>query len=261
MRRLSLLAAAALLLAGCRPDTVRVTFDPRTGSTYRYEVHVHAITHTTLGDTPTRRSVEDFVVHTQDRVVSAGPDGTVLEVKLTIPGVGDRTFTAVFDRAAQLSRIESIEGVPAAALGQLGLSEILPGAAGAPPKRALAPGDRWKINSPADLVGGLGSRLRGEGRLLQLGVVRGRDVATIESRYELPVKRTTLSGDGAILLDGTQQSTVRTVQSVKDGALESASAMTTAQYHLQLTPPTDAQGAPVLGRLSVEVRSTTTRRR
>ena len=194
MSRWAVAVVAVALLASCRADTVRITFNPPSGATYRYDVHVRAVTDTSLGDGPSRESTEDFVVHTQDRVVSVGPGGTVLEVKLTIPGVGDRTLTAVFDRAAQLSRIESIEGVPAEALGQLGLSEILPGAAGAPPKRAFAPGDRWRINSPADLVGGAGSRLRGEGRLVQLGVVRGRDVATIESRYELPVKRTTTSG-------------------------------------------------------------------
>lgn len=259
--RWSLLAVAAVLLAGCRPDTVRVRFDPPAGATYRYDVHVRAVTNTSLGDTPNRRSVDDFVVHTEDRVVSVGPGGTVLEVKLTIPGVGDRIFTAVFDRGAQLSRIESIEGVPAEALGQLGLSEILPGAAGAPPKRALAPGDRWSINSPADVLGGPGSRLRGEGRLVQLGVVRGRAVATIDSSYALPVKRTTTSGEGTIALDGNQRSSVRTVRSLKDGAVQTATATTTARYRVQLTPPQGSQGAPVSGQLTVEVRSTTTRLR
>jgi hypothetical protein len=251
----------AVALAGCRPDTVRIAFAPRAGATYRYDVHVHAVTRSTLGDEPTRRSVDDFVVHAEHRVITAGRTDTVLEVTLTIPDVGRRTFTAVFDRGAQLSRIESIEGVPAEALGQLGLSEILPGAAGAPPQRRLAPGDRWAINAPAEALGGKGSRLRGEGRLVQLGVVRGRDVATVESRYRLPVRRTTSSGDADIALDGSQTTIVRTERSLRDGAVQSADATTNAHYHVVLTPPAGASGAPVTGTLVVEVRSTTSRLR
>jgi hypothetical protein len=34
-----------------------------------------------------------------------------------------------FDRAAQLTAVESVEGIPAEALGSLGLSEIFPAAA------------------------------------------------------------------------------------------------------------------------------------
>jgi hypothetical protein len=260
MRRWATIGAAALLLAACRPDTVRISFQPHEGARYEYEVQVRAITRSTLADAAPRRSpVEDFVVHAVHRVVSVGPQDTELEVKLDIPDVGRRTFTARFDRGAQLSRIQSIEGVPSEALGQLGLSEILPGAAGAPPQRKLAPGDRWAIDLPADLIGGTGSRLRGEGRLIDLGVIRGRDVATVESRFSLPVKRTTTAGDATIELDGTQTTTVRTVRALLDGAVESARAVTTAVYRVTLTPPEGSAGAPVTGRLTVEVRSTTSR--
>ncbi|HZN15699.1 MAG TPA: hypothetical protein VFB78_15630 [Acidimicrobiales bacterium] len=262
MRRLAvILGTAALLLAGCRSDTVRISFQPKQGARYEYEVNVRAVTRSTLADAAPRRSpVDDFVVHAIHRVVSVGPDDTELEVRLEIPGIGQRTFTARFDRGAQLSRIQSIEGVPAAALGQLGLSEILPGAAaGAPPQRGLSPGDRWSINLPADLLGGAGSRVRGEGRLVELGVIRGRDVATVESRFSLPVKRTTTAGDATIELDGTQTTTMRTVRTLTDGAVESANAVTEARYKVTLMPPPGSAGAPVTGRLTVEVRSTTRR--
>jgi hypothetical protein len=259
-RFVAALALAAALLAACRPDTVRITFTPAANATYRYDVHVRAVTNSTLADAAPRKSVDDFVLHAEHRVVSVGARSTELEVKLDIPGVGLRTFTAEFDRGAQLSRIQSIEGVPASALGQLGLSEILPGAAGAPPLRPLAPGDRWRIDTPADVLGGGGSRLRGQGRLLQLGVVRGRDVATIESRFRLPVKRTTTSTDATIELDGTQTTVVTTVRAIRDGAVESAKAVTSATYRVTLTPLPGANGAPVVGRLTVEVRSSTSRR-
>jgi hypothetical protein len=261
MRRSTSVICMTLLLVACRPDTVRISFTPPPNATYRYDVHVRAVTRSTLGTTAPRRSVDDFVLHAEHRVVAAGAHDTELEVRLTIPGVGQRTFTADFDRGAQLSRIQSIEGVPAEALGQLGLSEILPGAAGAPPQRPLAPGDRWKINSPAAVLGGPGSRLRGEGRLVELGVLRGRDVATIESTYQLPVKLTSASGDATIQLDGIQITTVRTVRALTDGAVESAKATTNALYRVTLMPSARSTGAPVTGQLTVEVRSTTARLR
>ena len=260
MRARTLIATvtAVALLAACRSDTVRIAFKPPNGARYRYDVRVRAVTRSTIADAAPRRSVDDFVLHAEHRVVRTGGDDTELEVKLTIPDVGDRTFTARFDRGAQLSQIQSIEGVPAAALGQLGLSEILPG----PPARRRS--GRWP---PATVgyrlaraeLGGGGSRLKGEGRLVSLGVVRGRDVATIESRYRLPVKRTTTSGDATIELDGTQSTVVQTVRALRDGAGESAKSVTKATYRVTLTPPAGSTGAPLNGRLTVEVRSTTSR--
>jgi hypothetical protein len=240
---------------------VLIAFAPPADARYRYDVTVRAVTRSTLANAVPRRSEDDFVLHSQHRILSVGPKTTEVEVKLEIPGVGTRTFNAAFDRAAELSRIQSIEGVPATALGQLGLSEILPGAAGAPPQHPLSPGDRWAIDSPAAVIGGGGSRLKGEGRLVDLGVVRGRKVATIESRYRLPVKRTTASGEATISLDGSQTTVVRTVRILADGAVESARAVTHATYAVVLTPPPGSSGAPVTGRLVIDVRSTTSRLR
>ena len=252
-------AVIVTLLGACRSDAVRIAFKPEAGAHYRYDVRVRAVTRSTLADAAPRRSVDDFVLHAEHRVVRVRDNDTELEVKLNIPDIGERIFTARFDRGAQLSRIDSIEGVPANALGQLGLSEILPGAAGAPPQRPLAPGDRWGIDSPAAVLGGGGSRLRGQGRLVSLGVVRGRKVATFESRYVLPVRRTTSSGDATITLNGKQSTVVRTVRSLRDGAVESAQATTTASYNVTLTPPAGTTGAPLSGVLTVQVTSTTSR--
>src|SRR3712207_6086484 len=98
-------------------------------------------------------------------------------------------YTTLFrsDRAGQLAEVERIEGLPAQVLGELGISEIFPAAAAAPPDRPLSPGDRWTINAPVDLPGLAPGRLRGQGRLIALGVVDGREVATIESVVELTV--------------------------------------------------------------------------
>ena len=79
----------------------------------------------------------------------------------------------------------------------------------------------------------------------------------VENRYTLPVRRTTNSGDATIDLDGTQTTVVKTIRTLVDGAVESAVAVTNAEYAVTLTPAPGAAGAPVSGRLTVEVRSTT----
>jgi hypothetical protein len=262
--RRSLIAAAlgaALVVGACRPDTVHISFKPPSGGVYRYDVHVRAVSVSALGTARPRRSVDDFVLHAEHRVAAVGAHDTEVQVTLDIPGVGRRTFSARFDRGAQLTEIQRIEGVPAAALGQLGLSELLPGAAGAPPQRALSPGDRWTIDSPAALLGGGGARLRGQGRLAELGVIRGHDVATIESRYHLPVKRTAEIGNANIELDGVQTTAVTTVRTLADGAVESANAVTRGTFEMTLVPPDNSGGAPVGGNLTIEVTSKTTRAR
>ena len=260
MRRLFvLLAAAGLVGAGCRPDTVQIAFRPKPGATYRYSVHVRAVSVTTLGGTAPRRTVDDFVMQTRQRVVSVGADSTQLEVRLDIPGVGLRTLTATFDRAAQLSGVTSSEGVPSAALGQLSLSEILPGATGAPPRRPLAPGDRWTIDSPAGLLGGGGARLVGTGRLTSLGVVHGHDVATVDSSYRLPVKRNAAEGDIGLRLDGLQTTQVTTVRVLSDGAVQSALSFTRGTYAITVIPPSAGAGAPLTGTLSLQLRTDTKR--
>src|SRR5437588_271995 len=115
-----------------------------------------------------------------------------------------RTFVVRVDRAAQLAEVRSVEGVPASALGGLGLAEIFPAAAGAPPDRRLSPGDRWTLDQPVAVSGSGPARLTGSGRLTELGVVSGRKVATTSSAYRLPVATTTTEEARPLRPDGVQ---------------------------------------------------------
>ena len=77
----------------------------------------------------TRRRVAGVVpadFTARHRVLDASDGTTRVEVRLAREGLGERTFVMRFDRAAQLTAVESVEGIPAEALGSLGLSEIFP---------------------------------------------------------------------------------------------------------------------------------------
>ncbi|HEX9968518.1 MAG TPA: hypothetical protein VGB03_00140 [Acidimicrobiales bacterium] len=259
MRRPHRIAAALLLVtaAACADGTVRVAFRPPTGARYTYRVTVTAEVATRIGDRPPRRTTEEDVFTARHAVLSTGPTGSRVEVRLEAEGQEPRTFVVRFDRAGQLAEVQRIEGIPAGILGGLGLSEIFPAAAAAPPERPLAPGDRWVIDESVDLPGS--SRIQGTGRVTALGMVRGRKLATVESDYVLPVSRTADEGENRLRLDGTQRTRATSTHDVDDGAVEAVEADTTGTFAIQLLPPEGTTGPVVPGQLEVRVRSTTTR--
>ena len=251
-----------LALAGCDEDgAVELAFRPDAGTELRYETEVESITATNVPcQAPTRRADRTTLATTQ-RVLEVGPDGVRVEVELSRPGIGTRTVVVRFDRAAQLTAVEEVEGIPAAALGELGLSEVFPAAAGAPPDRPLAPGDRWTIDDEIRLdTDGEPTRLRGEGRLVELGVEDGRDTATVETTARLPVSTTASSSSGTRDLDGEQVTEVEATYDLADGALLRAESVTIGTFYLVLGPPPGGAGDPCIGTLDVEVRSRVTRR-
>ena len=261
MLRTVRLAAAAVvavaLVSSCRPEGVRLGFRPRPGAQYTYRVEVHAEVVTRIGDAEPRRRVDDDVIEARHNVLSSGSRSARVEVRLRGEGVAPRTFVVRLDRAAQLAEVEAIEGLPASALGTLGLSEIFPAAAGAPPDRVLAPGDRWHIDEPVVLPGATRSRLRGEGRLVGLGVVDGREVARVDSTFRLPVERTSDEAQGRIVLRGEQVVTSKFTSGVLDGAVEKVETETRGTFRLSLMPKGSTAAVP--GELTLIVRSVTRR--
>lgn len=259
MRRYPLAAGALALalLAGCRPDGVRLAFRPADGATYAYRVEVHAEVVTRIGDTPERRRVHDDVLFADHAVQSTTGRSSRVQVRLRGEGQPARTFEVSLDRAAQLAEVQRIEGLPASALGTLGLSEIFPAAAGAPPDRRLSPGDRWDVDEPVTLPGASPARLRGEGRLVELGVVDGRDVARLDTTYRLPIQRVSDEDQGRIVLEGEQVVHALTTSSVDDGSVVSAQTETKGRFTLRLLPREGGAGVP--GELEIVVRSVTTR--
>jgi len=247
------------VLAACRPDTVQVAFRPPVGSHYRYQVDVTKVRTIQLGSDGPQRTVDDARLEADETVLASGPEGIRVQVELRRAGSAARRFVVLFDRAAQLTAVETIEGLPASILEPFGLSEIFPAAAGAPPARPLAAGEQWTIDDHLTLAGSAPARLQGSGRLVSFGVVGGRKVASIRSSTRLPVStQSTLQG-GQLALVGVERTVSTASRQLGDGAVEQASSTTGATYQVTLTP--GGQGTPVMGTLTIEVRSKTKRLR
>jgi hypothetical protein len=261
MRGLAAGAVVAMLLLGaCKPGAVRVDFRPRSGSTYTYAIDVKAATTTAIDGRAPTVSTSDEHLEARHVVQAIEGGGVVVDVKVTGSNAPERTFEVTLDRAASLVEVQRIEDIPASVLGDLGLSEVFPAAAGAPPDRRLRPGARWTIDEPVTLPGIQTVRLTGSGRLVELGVVDGRQVATIKSTYHLPVRQTSQGAEGVVTLDGTQSTQTTATHALKDGAVESVRARTTGRFAMTLAPPPGQAGPELKGHLDLEVESTTRRR-
>jgi hypothetical protein len=254
-----LVAALAALNAACTDPAVRVSYRPQVGTESAYELHVTTATTTKLEGDAEQKRHDSFVLRSVQRVrrARAGAD-TQVAVRLSGAGQDPRDFLVRVDRAGQLTTIESIEGVPSAALGNLGISELLPSAAGALPREALHPGDRWRISQLLRIGSLPAGRLVGWGRLASLGVSKGTRLAVVDTDVALPVDRTTsLETGGTSRLAGSVRTTMHVVQRVKDGVVLQARARSVGRYTVTLFPPAELAGPPVNGTLTVIVSSTT----
>lgn len=247
------------VLAACRPDTVQVAFRPPVGAHYRYQVDVTKVRTIQLGSDKAQRTEDDARLEADETVLTSGAEGIRVRVELRRGGSAPRLFVVLFDRAAQLTAVETIEGLPASVLEPFGLSEIFPAAAGAPPARPLAAGEQWTIDDRLNLAGSVPARLQGSGRLVSFGVVGGRKVASIRSTTHLPVATQSALQGGQLSLQGVERTVSFATRELADGAVEEASSTTGGNYQVTLSP--GGQGTPVTGTLTIEVRSKTKRLR
>ncbi len=117
VRRLVLLMLMPTLAAGgltaCNDEKpVQVGFRPEAGATYRYEIKVQSVTSTVIGDEAPERSVDEVTLESRDTVLSAAPEEVKVRVELRRAGSPDRTFQVRFDRGAQLSGVDAVDGLP-----------------------------------------------------------------------------------------------------------------------------------------------------
>lgn len=260
MPRLRLAVALASLVAlvpGCRPATVTVAFEPRVGSTQRYRVVVSSTSVVRLAGQPSETTEQRSTLQVTHRVLGQGPEGVEVDVVVD-DGTTSRRLRVELDRAGQLTAVSQVEGLPASIFADSspGLTEVFPAAAGAPPARPLEPGERWSIDEAVELPGQVDGRLRGQGRLTELAVDGDRRLAVIESRFSVPVRRT--SPVGGPSLDGRQTTFSRTVRDLTDGTVRRATSRTEGTFAVTVPSPAGRSGAPVPGTVEVVVTSTTT---
>jgi hypothetical protein len=263
LRALVIGIALVQVVAGCSRggggDKVDVAFRPEVGAEYRYEVKVQSVTTTRLGNEPAERTVDETLLETHATVLAADPEEVRVRVALRRAGSPDRTFIVRFDRAAQLSGVESVEGLPPDILGTSSFPELLPAASAAPPKRPLAPGETWKIDAEPNLPGSGASRLVGTGRLEKVSEVDGRKVASIKAETTLPLRSTTRLRDATLGVDGTETTETTATRALADGAVETARSVTTGDFRLSLTPAAAESALPLTGTMTIELRSQTRR--
>jgi hypothetical protein len=269
VRRWTVLGLVVLLplVGGCKDDTVQVTFRPKVGAEYRYEVTVHSHSEVRIpGEKPEVRD-EEVVLQSKHTVLDAGKDGVRVQVILGDASGGVRTFVVRFDRAAQLESVESDDEHPLGTdptsedPGIVGISEIFPGAAGAPPDRRLGPGARWHVDDRVTVPGSDGdARLVGDGRLVELGVEDDESVARLATTGVLELVSSQAGDDGGVVvLEGSQVTEQRSTHDLDDGAVRSASSTTRGRYDLEIQPPFGQLRDPVRGTLTVKVTSQTQR--
>jgi hypothetical protein len=246
--------------AACDDPAITLTYRPAVGTRTSYELHVDTSTTTRLEGQPTSARSDSFVLQSDQRVQSVrhGSD-TRVRVRLTGEGQRVRNYVVRLDRAGQLATVETVEGVPSSStLGNLGISELLPSAAGALPRRALRPGDRWSISQSLRIGDEPAGRLVGRGRLTSLGVSGGVKEAIVDTEVALPVDRTTTGETGeTIHLVGSVRTVMTVTQRVRDGVVLAAKARSVGRYDVTLLPPSKNGGPPVRGTLTVIVSSTT----
>jgi len=257
-----MLAGAVIVspaLAGCSQEKVEVAFRPKVGDSFRYELKVKSVTVTRLGSAAPERSVDEAVLEATDTVLTATPEEVRVQVVLRRAGSPDRSFVVRFDRGAQLSGVESVEGLPPGVLGPLAFPEFLPAAAAAPPKRMLAPGEKWKIDSRPVLPGGVEAHFEGTGKLVKVGSSGGRKVAALQTETRLPLVSSSQVGNITVALEGVETTNASATRVVSDGSVQSASSLTKGEFQMTLTGPGGDDAAPVTGTLTVEVQSETRR--
>ena len=240
----------------CRPGTITVAFRPRPGARYRYHVVVRTDSTLIVAGQPTRHTSTTVTVDADQVVESSSGDGTRVQVALHFATGESRQVVIRLDRASQLV---GLDAQPGSSLGELGVAEVFPTAAGSPPDHPLRPGERWSVSKVLELPDSVPTRLTGHGRLSHVGVLAGRRSATVATTLDLPVVRRTEDGGRESVLEGVQHTELTTTHAVADGAVEHAVATTTADYALRLLPPVGVDGPVAHGSLQLSVRSVTTR--
>lgn len=257
-RRWLTLGLATVLLAACDPDTVSIGFEPTPGAVYGYQSTVTSETTRILdGEDPATTRRISTILATQE-VIDVDGDDVRVDVEIRRDGEAPRRFEVRFDRGAQLTGIDLIDGIPLESVGQQSLGDLFTAAVTAPDDTEVRPGDTWDFREIVRLPGDpFPVALEGSARVVELGVIDGFDTATVESELTLPVRGRTQ--DTRTSLAGRQTVTLRVSYSLDDGSVVEATSTTVGTVDLEVQPPLGVIGPPIDGILRYEI-STSTRR-
>lgn len=244
------LVAASSALVGCRPHTVSVSFTPEVGDryTYRYEIEA-TITRAVEGSDPEVVQV-DTVLLAEQEVQALTLGGARIRLVLTREQGAPRTATVLVDRAGSLEGIELVEDLEGAGLGVAGEQGLAPTQVAGPPDRPLAPGDEWVIADGAQ---------HGTGRLTQLGVIDGHDVAVVRSTVTEDIDEAGEAGGSGTLVTGALHSMASTSYDLSDGAVRRSRSRSHGTLQAELAPPPGVNAESVHATIGYDVTVRVTR--
>lgn len=242
-----LAAAAAVVLAmgACRPGTVELAFTPHVGDEARYRYEIDATLTQALDGSEPRVTEITTTIETHQQIVEVGEGGARAEVTLRRDGAPAHTASITLDRSGSLEGIGlgDDEAGPIDALGTL--------LSGAPlPHRSVAPGSRWRVSD---------HDLRGEGRLVRLGVVDGRDTAVVASKLTHALDEAVETGSTTAQLTGALHSATTSSYDLADGALRQATTRADGRVRALIKPPAGVDAAPAKGTITYAVHIVVTR--
>lgn len=235
-----------------------IRFDPAVGDRYQFRSEVETSVTRTIGNE--QETVDDTsLLQATEKVLDVEDDEVVVEVTLERDGAAPRTYEVRFDRADRLTAIDLVEGVPARALG-LDLDTDLPADVASPPAGPIEPGTRWYIDRSVHLGGrDQPASVTGTGRIESLGIEDGHEVAVVVVVLDIPVRSVVETGEGRVILIGTQRSESRTTYDLADGAARRDRTEITGELDVIIEPPPDVTAPPVEGSISYTVRTATRR--
>ena len=238
------LATCVAVAGACRPGTVRIDPDQQVGDRARYRYEIEAtITRSIDGGEPTATTISATLLADQE-IVALVEGGVEAEVTLRRDGGAARTARVVLDRSGAISHIELVEGLDGDVLGLSELGPLILPATTAPPRRALAPGERWSISEGESV---------GHGRLLRLGVVDGTDVAVVETSVSETIDDAVAAGSSPATLTGERRADGTVTYDLDDGSVRRSMARSHGDLWVRLEPPAGVDAEPALGTISYDI--------
>lgn len=251
------LAVLGIALTSCNEsERIDLVFSAEPGTRLEYAITVNSRVLTRLGGTP-EVTEEEIRLEAVQEVVAVSDDGVVdLEISMTGEGERPRVFEVRLDRARGVATVDSVQGLPVEALGELGPSRLILLANGLPPDHSLEPGGTWAIERALELPEGP-ETLRGRGRLEGLRHENELPIARVRADTALPIDRIMHLEQGRVRLSGEERTRAQLDYLVADGTVRGARSVTTGVFDLVVTPPPGTGAEPLEGELEVRVESRT----
>lgn len=254
---LTVLVVVMMVATGCNTsERVDLGFRPSPGAVLRYETTVDATITTELAGPPRTRR-ETILLEAEEQIRERTATSVAMTITIDRDTSEPRSFDVRLDRTAGVITVETVEGLPVEALGELGPSRLILVSAGLLPDRELRPGAEWGIERSLDLPDA-DALLTGTGRLVRLKERREGDLAEVEVVTVVPVRQTMELTEGTVTMDGNERTVATIDYRLDDGTVQAARSTTRSTFDLTVEGAARSPG-PVTGNLSATVESRTDR--